>query len=70
MLLMSEVQGYLAHTKPTAFVLFLNSRKRRPTGFACGFLRVRRHRPTDLRVGVFLAEVPLYESLPNEEGII
>ena len=39
---------------PTAFVRFLNLRKRRPAGFARGFLRLRKHRPTDPRAGVFL----------------
>ena len=43
-------------TGPSAFVHLLDLRKWKPTGFTLVFLRLRKHRPTYLRAGVFLKQ--------------
>ena len=43
---------------------FSRFQKTSPTGLARGFLKLKKHRPTDPRAGVFLAEVPLHPHSP------
>jgi len=56
---------------PTAFMHFIDLRRRKPAGFAHGFLRLKQHRPTNPQAGVFLqSKIPMTAFIENVSPLL